>query len=184
MMRKLFLFPLIVTFLLAGCSTTTTTIYTTSTPSIMATTSQDIIQPSQTFEYDIDYETTEQTYVLQLTAGDRVEGEVNAIILTSPGYEEPDMLPIFVEIKDPYGNIVAQSSMKYTLIDSKLVHGSNQSYPWGFAFLAAANGEYTFEVRKPLESTRYGVDIFGGKMIIGKATFQAHLKIVYFPRGS
>ena len=68
-----------------------------------------------------------------LKVGDRVEGEVSV----SNGE------PIVVgEVRDPYGNVVAQTSH----ITFQGEYWENSGFPWRFAFIAYTEGKYQLRV--------------------------------------
>jgi LytS/YehU family sensor histidine kinase len=88
-----------------------------------------------------------QTLIFPLTAGDRVEGEV---IITGGKSNQ-----LIASVRDTFGNTVSQSATQeinvtYPSLESGAfiqTHlKSTQTYPWRFAFIAAATGEYTLEV--------------------------------------
>ena len=92
-----------------------------------------------------------QSLTFRLVSGDRVEGVVT---LTSGTGETSGVI---ATVKDPFGNVLAQSATKQELrlsgggLESVgrtyyvSVTVSTQTYPWQFAFIAAASGDYSLE---------------------------------------
>lgn len=82
----------------------------------------------------------------QVEAGNRVEGEV---ILTKYHFSEPGVPisigvePVFARVRDPYGNIILETSYSKT---PEGFYRAHQKYPWQFAFFAPTGGEYSLQV--------------------------------------
>lgn len=82
----------------------------------------------------------------QVEAGNRVEGEV---VLIKYDFSEPGVPvsvgvePVFAKIRDPYDNIISETSYSMTREGRYSAH---QKYPWQFAFIAASGGEYSLQV--------------------------------------
>jgi len=76
-----------------------------------------------------------QTLRFPVAIGNRMEGEVT--------FSRDSILSVFSQVRDPYKNIVAQSARSQR---SDGTTYSAQKYPWRFAFIAAATGEYSLQV--------------------------------------
>jgi hypothetical protein len=108
------------------------------------------------------------TLRFEVEAGNRVEGEVT---LTLYLFSKPDVPvstniePIFVNIRDPYENIILQSSRYKTPKGSEL---SNQKYPWRFSFIASTTGDFSLQVL-----------MLG---LLQDGVYEAHLKVTAYEK--
>ena len=91
------------------------------------------------------FQDQDQTLEFYAAARSIVEGEVTVSKTDAS---------IYADVKDPYGNIILQSARKTFASTSRgqfggtpiLGKSSEQRYPWQFAFVAAATGNYTLTV--------------------------------------
>ena len=94
------------------------------------------------------------TFRFQVEAGSRVEGEVSLQKYTMRGgvreeFTLANIEPVISSVKDPFGDTIKQSSRR----QGEMRAVSTQNYPWKFAFVAPASGEYGLVVLTSVSPT-------------------------------